>query len=47
MMSCSTIYHDGEPVIENYGYDLWKLEEGDTVGLMRTKKVRMSFKYST
>ena len=39
LMSSRTILQDGETVIENYGFDLEKLEEGDTVGLMRTTQV--------
>ncbi|OXA51475.1 Neuralized-like protein 4 [Folsomia candida] len=43
LMTSSTILHDSQPIIENYGFDLEKLEEGDTVGLMRTKQGALVF----
>lgn len=38
-MASKTILKDGEVLIENYGYDLENLQEGDTVGIMRTSQV--------
>lgn len=42
-MTSSTVLHDSLPIIENYGFDLEKIEEGDTVGLMRTKQGALVF----
>lgn len=41
MMTRQTVLRDGETLLENYGYDLEKLGEGHTVGLMRTDQVIM------
>ncbi|ODN05476.1 Neuralized-like protein 4, partial [Orchesella cincta] len=38
LMASKTILKDGEMLMENYGYDLENLQEGDTVGLMRTNQ---------
>lgn len=40
MTSCG-IYHDGVRAIEMYGTDLNELEEGSTLGVMRTSNVSL------
>ena len=40
IMTNSGILHDGEPIVELYGVDLDTLEEGNTLGVMRTSNVR-------
>lgn len=42
IMTSSSIMHDGEPIVELYGVDLDTLEEGNTLGVMRTSKVSIS-----
>lgn len=39
IMSGSGIIRDGQPIVELYGTDLDTLEEGDTLGVMRTSNV--------
>lgn len=39
IMTGSGIVHDGERIVEVYGKDLNDLEEGDTLGVMRTPNV--------
>lgn len=38
-MTGSGIVHDGERIVEIYGMDLTDLEEGNTLGVMRTSNV--------
>ena len=38
-MSGNSVLHDGRNVVEVYGTDLDKLEEGHRVGVMRTTQV--------
>lgn len=40
IMTGSSIVHDGEPILELYGTDLSILDEGNTLGVCRTSKVR-------
>lgn len=39
LMTGSGIFHDGERIVEMYGMDLNDLEEGNTLGVMRTSNV--------
>ncbi|XP_051170351.1 neuralized-like protein 4 [Leptopilina boulardi] len=43
IMTSSSIMHDGEPIVELYGVDLDTLEEGNTLGVMRTSKGELIF----
>jgi len=38
-MTGSGIVHDGDRIVEIYGTDLNDLEEGNTLGVMRTSNV--------
>jgi len=38
-MTCSGIIHNGDRIVETYGADLNDLEEGNTLGVMRTSNV--------
>lgn len=40
MTSSRNIVHDAEPIVDVYGTDLSSLEEGNTLGVMRTSNVR-------
>ncbi|XP_028049148.1 neuralized-like protein 4 [Monomorium pharaonis] len=43
IMTSSGIVHDGERIVEVYGKDLNDLEEGDTLGVMRTSNHELVF----
>ena len=39
MLSGCNVYENGKSLVENYGSDLDELNEGDRVGVMRTREV--------
>lgn len=43
IMTGSGIVHDGDRIVEIYGMDLTDLEEGSTLGVMRTSNVNSYF----
>ncbi|KYN07792.1 Neuralized-like protein 4 [Cyphomyrmex costatus] len=43
IMTCSGIIHNGERIVETYGTDLNHLEEGSTLGVMRTSNHELVF----
>ncbi|KYN19197.1 Neuralized-like protein 4 [Trachymyrmex cornetzi] len=43
IMTCSGIIHNGDRIVETYGADLTDLEEGNTLGVMRTSNNELVF----